>query len=124
MQRAYAERRWYPYLAFDDPSLLRFVRRIWNFDPVPYLERCRCSLLAVWGEDDVFVAAAESRKIFEKALAKGGDVQYRLVVIPGLGHGLGAEENGRMRPDVLELMTRWVMSVCGVDLERATPGQR
>ena len=72
----------------------------------------------------MFVAAAESRKIFEKALAKGGDVQYRLVVIPGLGHGLGVEENGRMRPDVLELMTRWVMSVCGVDLERATPGQR
>lgn len=33
MQRAYADRSWYPYLAFDEPSVLRFVRRIWNFDP-------------------------------------------------------------------------------------------
>ncbi len=72
----------------------------------------------------MIVAALESQEIFEKALAKGGDVQFRLVVIPGLGHGLGAEENGRMRPDVLDLMTRWVLSVSRVDLERAPPGQR
>jgi uncharacterized protein len=111
MQLAYAHRRWYPYLAFDDPSLLRFVRRIWSFDPLPYVERCRCPVLGVWGEDDVFVAAVESRKLFDEALAKGGNAQHKLVLIPGLGHGLGAEENGRMHPDVLKLMTRWVMSV-------------
>jgi len=35
MQRAYAERPWYAHVAFDDPSVLRFIQRIWDFDPVP-----------------------------------------------------------------------------------------
>ena len=92
MQRAYAERPWYVHVAFDDPSVLRFIQRIWDFDPVPYLERCRCPLLAVWGADDVIVAAGESRAIFERALVKAGNGYFRLVVLPGLGHELGTEE--------------------------------
>jgi pimeloyl-ACP methyl ester carboxylesterase len=111
MQRAYADRRWYPYLAFDDHAVLRFIQRIWEFDPVPYLERCRCPLLALWGADDVIVAAEASEVIFERALAKAGNPYFRLVVVPGLGHGLGAEENRRMRPAVFELMTQWVLSL-------------
>lgn len=110
MQRAYAERPWYAHVAFDDPSVLRFIQRIWDFDPVPYVERCRCPPLAVWGADDAIVAAGESRAIFERALVKAGNGDFRLVVLPGLGHGLGAEENGRMHPAVFELMVQWVLS--------------
>ena len=95
------------------PTVLRFIQRIWDFDPVPYIERCRCPLLAVWGADDAIVAAGESRTIFERALVKAGNGHFRLVILPGLGHGLGAEENGCMHPGVVELMVQWVLSESG-----------
>jgi pimeloyl-ACP methyl ester carboxylesterase len=110
-ERVFADERWYPYFAFEESAVLEFIQRIWEFEPLPYFEQCRCPLLAVWGEDDVIVAAHESRAIFARALKRAGNDSFELLLLPGLGHGLGAEDGGRMLPSVLELITEWIQNV-------------
>jgi pimeloyl-ACP methyl ester carboxylesterase len=111
--RAFQDRRWYPYLAFDEPNVLRFVRRLWNFDPTPYLERCRCPMLAIWGEEDVLVSSAASRENFDRALTEAGNPDFELVVIPGADHGLRLSGNDERVLSALELIADWIKSRTG-----------
>jgi len=99
---------WARYLALDDADQLAFGQRIWDFDVVPYLERCRCRVLAVWGESDPIVAAHESKRIFERALREAGNTNFELVLVPGADHGLrgGAVE----RADVIRLVADWILT--------------
>ena len=62
------------------------------------------------------VAAAKSKAVFERALAKAG-VNGELVILPGLGHGLGGEESRELHPTVLKLVTQWILSVPGRSVE-------
>ena len=97
--------RWYSILDFDEPGVLDFVRRVWDFDPVRHLERCRCPILAVWGADDTIVPVERSRAIFAEALG----ARAELVVLPGADHQLRVEQDA-WGSAALPLIADWIRS--------------
>lgn len=98
---------WFEYLWFDEPDVIAFGQRIWDFDVVPYLERCRCPLFAAWGEADPIVPAEKSRRIFDRALRRAGNTSFEFVVVPGAGHSLRGGETER--DDVTRLIADWIL---------------
>ena len=107
-QHAFRKYPWYSYMIFDDPVIIGFVQRIWSFDPVPYLERCSCPLLAVWGSEDDLGPVVPSREIFERALPRAGNTSASLRVFPGADHGLRSLADGQEVPGLIELFAEWI----------------
>lgn len=108
-QHAFRGCPWYSYMTFDDAAIIRFIERIWSFDPVPYLERCRCPLLAVWGGEDDLVPVGPSREIFGRALRRAGNTSASLRVFPGADHGLRSLADGQEIPGLIELFAEWII---------------
>jgi dipeptidyl aminopeptidase/acylaminoacyl peptidase len=105
-ERRVRQQPWYSVLDFGEPEILDFVRRNWKFDPVPYLKRCRCPMLAVWGAGDAIVPVERSRAIFEAVLG----ARAELVVLPGSDHHLRADEDAPWGSVALPLIADWVRS--------------
>jgi uncharacterized protein len=105
-ERRLREKPWYSVLSFSEPDALDFVRRNWKFDPGPYLERCCCPVLAVWGAKDAIVPVERSRAIFEETLG----ARAQLVVVPGSDHHLRAERSAPWGSAALPLIADWVRS--------------
>ena len=58
-------------------------------DPKEYLTRVHCPVLAVFGEDDLLLPAARSAALYEQYLTEAGNKDFKILVIPGVGHGVG-----------------------------------
>ena len=58
-------------------------------DPKQSLPGVRCPVLAIFGEDDLLQPTAKSAALYEEYLTAGGNEQFKIVVIPGVGHSLG-----------------------------------
>ena len=59
-----------------------------GYDPLPALERTKCSVLALFGEHDLVVPATENAPRMQAALERAGNRDATLRVIPGVDHGL------------------------------------
>jgi fermentation-respiration switch protein FrsA (DUF1100 family) len=57
-----------------------------GFDPRPVLRKVRCPVLALNGEKDSQVTAAENLPAIEAALREGGNRDFTVQVLPGLNH--------------------------------------
>ncbi|MRH88007.1 alpha/beta hydrolase [Nocardia sp. SYP-A9097] len=57
-----------------------------DFDPVPMLDQVRVPVLALWGEHDVKVPAAESADVFQRELGRAGNTSVTTGFVPGAGH--------------------------------------
>ena len=55
-------------------------------DPRQYWTQVRCPVLAFLGEDDVVQPSARSAALYEQYLTEAGNENYKIVVIPGVGH--------------------------------------
>jgi pimeloyl-ACP methyl ester carboxylesterase len=100
---------------------LGFMARIYDYDPVPALERVTCPVLAIWGQRDLYVPVAASLEAFAAALGRAGNGSFRLEVVRDADHGLrlpagGGAERGPRIPDLMEMVTTW--------LRRALPAGR
>src|SRR5215217_7295038 len=113
-QLAHREAPWYPALGDDGVvEHLAFMARIYDYDPVPVLERVTCPVLAIWGERDLYVPVAASVERFAAALGRAGNGSFRLEVVPYADHGLrlpatGGEERGPRIPDLMEMVVSWL----------------
>ena len=58
-------------------------------DPEDYLTRVRCPLLAFFGEDDLLQPTERSAALYDQYLTAAGNKDYKIVVIPGVGHSIG-----------------------------------
>jgi pimeloyl-ACP methyl ester carboxylesterase len=105
-ERRVQGQRWYSILDFDEPGVLDFVGRVWDFDPAPQLERCRCPILAIWGADDTIVPVERSRAIFAEALG----ARAELVVLPGADHQLRVEQDAAWGSAALPFIADWIRS--------------
>jgi hypothetical protein len=56
------------------------------YDPRPILRQVKCPVLAVIGENDLQVPAAQNLREIEQALAAGGNRDYSVKELPGLNH--------------------------------------
>jgi pimeloyl-ACP methyl ester carboxylesterase len=103
----YRDEPWIPYFVLADPHLFAYGRLIWHYDPLPFLERCRSPLLAIWGSADALVDAGSSAATFEQALTEAGNANARLVTIHGADHGL---RTGGERPaELLSWIADWIL---------------
>ncbi|HYY78557.1 MAG TPA: alpha/beta hydrolase [Actinomycetes bacterium] len=113
-QLRHGDAPWYPVLGDDGVvEHLGFMARIYDYDPVPVLERVTCPVLAVWGERDLYVPVAASAEAFAAALGRAGNGSFRLEVLPGADHGLrlpaaGGAERGPRIPDLMDMVTTWL----------------
>jgi hypothetical protein len=64
-----------------------YLSRIINYDPVGIGARIRCPMLALYGENDTLVLPESNIRLLKDGLDKGGNTNYRIVVIPGASHG-------------------------------------
>jgi uncharacterized protein len=113
-QLAHRDAPWYPTLG-DDGAVehLAFMARIYDYDPVPALERVTCPVLAIWGERDLYVPVAASVERFAAALGRAGNGSFRLEVVPDADHGLrlpatGGAERGPRIPDLMDMVVGWL----------------
>jgi pimeloyl-ACP methyl ester carboxylesterase len=89
-----------------------------NHDPVGPLERLRQPVLAMWGEKDRVVPPAESARIVQDALERGGNERYAIRFIPDGDHGLYSSPDGFVpgdapAPEYPETVGSWVEQVVG-----------
>lgn len=89
-----------------------------QYDPAVYLPKIKCPVLAINGDKDIEVNAAQNLKGIENGLVKGGNQTVTLRTFTGLNHlfqrcnSCTLEEYGSLdetiNPAVLEFMTRWI----------------
>jgi uncharacterized protein len=113
-QLAHRDAPWYEVLGDDGVvEHLGFMARIYDYDPVPVLERVTCPVLAIWGQRDLYVPVAAGVEAFAAALGRAGNGSFRLEVVPDADHGLrlpapaGAERGPRI-PDLMEMVITWL----------------
>jgi dipeptidyl aminopeptidase/acylaminoacyl peptidase len=92
-------------------------------DPVPYLERMSCPVLAMWGDKDTSIDVAQAVEAYRRALTKAGKSSFRLLVFPDTAHNMTRTETGRIEewrrereaiPEFLDTMEEWLMNLRNV----------
>ncbi len=107
-----------------ESRLTPWWRYLLAFDPAVYLEQVRCPVLALNGDQDLNVVAAENLAAIDQALTVAGNADYRVVQLPGLNHLLNGNGEGEptdttraietISPEVLELVSSWVRQHAGL----------
>ncbi|MET9485405.1 prolyl oligopeptidase family serine peptidase [Nocardia sp. NPDC006630] len=97
-----------------------------NFDPAPVLAQIHAPVLALWGEHDVKVPAAESAEIFQSELARAGNHSVTTCFVPGAGHNghrttdgfdsiggavFDGKPLGELGPGYADVITDWIHAV-------------
>jgi len=64
-----------------------YLSRILDYDPAGIASRIRCPILALYGEHDTLVLPETNAALLKEGLEKGGNANFRIVVIPNASHG-------------------------------------
>lgn len=86
-----------------------FLRGVVAYDPMPYWIQLTEPVLVIYGADDERdnVPVAESVRRLEHAFGSAGKTNYRIVVVPGAGHGFLDREH-RLMPEFSRALEGWV----------------
>lgn len=93
LQESFRERTWYEIATrhFDNVEMLRFLRRVLDFEPALILPKVQCPVLALLGASDPMVPVPESVAAFSSLLPSLPGNPHGIAVFPGAGHGLFTE---------------------------------
>jgi pimeloyl-ACP methyl ester carboxylesterase len=89
----------------------------YGFDPVPYWQKVRCPVLAIWGDADRIVPARQSAKLIEQALKSGRCSKYTIKIFPDADHGISVPGKQKLpagwvdwqwAPDFIKTMITWI----------------
>jgi fermentation-respiration switch protein FrsA (DUF1100 family) len=89
-----------------------------KYDPFTTLEKVKCAVLAINGENDLQVPPKENLSAIEAALKKGGNTKYEIKLLPGLNHLFQTSTTGAVSeygtieetisPIALQTMLDWI----------------
>ncbi len=89
-----------------------------KFDPSAVLQKVKCPVLAINGENDLQVPAKENLSAIKTALEKGGNKNFDVIELKGLNHLFQTSESGRVSeygqieetisPLALQTMLDWI----------------
>ncbi|MBE0551077.1 MAG: alpha/beta hydrolase [Ignavibacterium sp.] len=92
-----------------------------KFNPAPVLEKVKCPVLAINGENDLQVPPKENLSAIESALKKGGNNNFEVKMLPGLNHLFQTSATGKISeygkieetisPVALQTMLDWIKKV-------------
>lgn len=92
-----------------------------KFDPVPVLEKVKCAVLAINGENDLQVPPKENLSAIKSAFEKGGNKNFEVIELKGLNHLFQTSETGRISeygqieetisPLALQTMLDWIKKI-------------
>ncbi len=92
-----------------------------SFDPMEYLSKIKCPLLAINGQLDMQVSAKENLEAIEKAMIFSGNSKYTITEIPGVNHLFQTATTGSpneyskieetISPIVLEQISNWILKM-------------
>jgi alpha/beta superfamily hydrolase len=95
-----------------------WFRYFLSFDPVPYLEKLKCKVLALNGDKDLQIISKSNLAGIERALKKSQSKKYEVKELSGLNHlfqhckKCSLSEYGSLEetisPEVLEIMAEWL----------------
>jgi fermentation-respiration switch protein FrsA (DUF1100 family) len=112
----------------DDPTVQMQVRNMvapWfryfmTLDPIQFLEKVTCPVLAINGELDLQVPPKQNLASIEEALIKGGNKNYTIKELPGLNHLFQTATTGLMNeyaqieetfsPAAMEIISQWILA--------------
>lgn len=99
---------------FNDPWLRFFL----NYDPAPAIAKLKCPVLALNGAKDMQVIADQNAPAIKAALARGGNKNARIEVLPGLNYLLQPAQTGlayeyasnpvAISPMALQIIGDWI----------------
>ena len=87
-----------------------------DFDPVPFLEKVDCPVLAFFGGKDPLVPSEGNVSIMKEALGKSGNHDFAIKVLPGVIHNFelpgmglyGYQSSGRTPRGYYDVMINWL----------------
>jgi uncharacterized protein len=96
-----------------------WFRYFLTFNPVTYLSKVKCPVLALNGSLDLQVPAKENLSAIEKAMIFGGNSHYTIEEIPGVNHLFQTATTGSpseyskieetISPKVLQMISDWIL---------------
>ncbi|MDX1500767.1 MAG: alpha/beta fold hydrolase [Thermoanaerobaculia bacterium] len=103
-----------------DAPIWTFLRRVWDFDPMPYWILLRQPVLVVYGtlDESDNVPVAESVRRLEFAFAASRNERAEIVAIEGAGHGLRDPDTHGLHPRLREILAGW-LAEHAVEADRA-----
>ncbi len=99
----------------------RWIRPNLDFDPVPFLEKVKCPVLAFFGEKDPLVPPKGNVAIMQAAFTKYGNKDVTIKVLPRVNHlfqlpGMGTDgyqSSGKTPAGYYDVMIRWIKQRVG-----------
>ena len=95
-----------------------WLRFFLNYNPAPALEKVKCPVLALEGEKDMDVSPEQNVPALKAALARGGNPDVTVEVLPGLNYLFQTAETGlpmeypaiqeSISPTALEAIGTWI----------------
>jgi uncharacterized protein len=100
-----------------------WFRYFLDYDPLPALKKVQCPVLALDGNKDLQVSAAENLPLIRDALTQAGNKDVTTTEMPGLNHLFQHAESGTpaeygaieetISPEVLQTITDWIAKRSG-----------
>src|SRR5439155_15073311 len=102
--------------------LTPWFRHFLTYDPRPALEKVKCPVLAVCGENDLQVDPKLNLPVVEAALKKAGNKDVTIQELPGLNHLLQASKTGAISEyqEIEETINQAALQVIGDWLVKRT----
>lgn len=101
-----------------NPITTPWYRQFLTLDPSQFLQKVKCPVLAINGENDTQVVPEKNLAAIQSALDRGGNRRYELKAYPRLNHLFQESETGRVdeygkieqtiSPEVLSDITAWI----------------
>lgn len=106
------------FLMYNSIYDVPWIRFFFAYNPQTDLAKVKCSVLAINGEKDTQVLAAENLSLIKKILTENGNKDFEVKAIPGLNHLLQTAQTGdfteygkieeTISPVALNIICNWI----------------